>query len=190
MYAAIDDPYCYTDSTVLKNIPRIQDQAALDEFETAIVAQRSDEPLPRGRFSQHHYCAVHRHLFQDVYHWAGRFRTVRISKGGSTFCYPENIPAQIRKLFQELRQPRALQGLTRSEFLRSAAHFLGELNAIHPFREGNGRSQLAFVALIAAEAGHPLDLEKLVPEPFLGAMVASFHGDEEPLVGQLRILTG
>jgi fido (protein-threonine AMPylation protein) len=85
MYAAIDDPYCYPGTTVLKNVPGIQDQAALDEFEIAIVAQRSDAPLPRGRFSLHHYCAVHRHLFQDVYHWAGRFRTVRISKGGSTF---------------------------------------------------------------------------------------------------------
>jgi cell filamentation protein len=124
MYDATDDPYCYPGTTVLKNVAGILDQAALDEFETAIVAQRSDEPLPRGRFSQHHYCAVHRHLFQDVYHWAGRFRTVRISKGGSTFCYPENIPAQIRKLFQELRQQRALQGLTRSEFLAARLTFL------------------------------------------------------------------
>jgi cell filamentation protein len=81
MYEAIVDPYCYSGSTVLKNIPGLRSQRALDRFEAAITAQRADEPLPSGRLSVAHYRAVHHHLFQDVYAWAGRFRTVRISKG-------------------------------------------------------------------------------------------------------------
>jgi cell filamentation protein len=90
MYDAIADPYCYDGSTVLKNLPDIRNQAALDEFEAAMTAQRSDEPLPAGRLGVAHYRAIHHHLFQDIYAWTGRFRTVRIAKDGSAFCYPEN----------------------------------------------------------------------------------------------------
>lgn len=91
MHDAVADPYCYEGTTVLRNIPAIRDQAALDAFETMSAAQRSDEPLPAGRFSVRHYQALHHHLFQDVYSWAGKFRTVRISKGSSAFCYPQHI---------------------------------------------------------------------------------------------------
>ena len=80
MYEAGRDPYCYRDSDVLKNKAGLIDQAALEEFETAMTFARSLEPLPAGRFTVTHYCAVHRHLFQDVYPWAGRFRRVRIAK--------------------------------------------------------------------------------------------------------------
>jgi fido (protein-threonine AMPylation protein) len=69
-----------------------------------------------------------------------------------------------------------------------AAHFLAELNAIHSFRDGNGRTQLAFLAEVAARAGHPLNLDRLDPEAFLQAMVASFQGEERLLAAQLRSL--
>jgi len=84
-YDAIADPYCYLDTTVLVNIPGIRDAAALARFEAISTAQRSDEPLPRGVLSVRHYRAVHHHLFQDVYAWAGKFRTVRLSKDESAF---------------------------------------------------------------------------------------------------------
>src|SRR6185312_13252625 len=118
MYDAVSDPYCYDGTTVLKNIPDIRDQTALDEFETVSTAQRADEPLPAGRLSVSHYCAIHRHLFRDVYVWAGKYRTVRISKSGSAFCYPENIAREMRHLFAELKRHRHLQDLTSTEFAR------------------------------------------------------------------------
>ena len=83
MYGAVDDPYCYPGTTVLKNKLGLTKQADLDEFEAEISLQRSAEPLPEGKLSYSHYRAIHRHLFQDVYVWAGKPRTVRISKGGS-----------------------------------------------------------------------------------------------------------
>ena len=67
------------------------------------MLQRAEEPYPVGRLSINHFRAIHRHLFQDVYAWAGRFRTVRISKGGSMFCYPEHIRAETRRLFDQLK---------------------------------------------------------------------------------------
>jgi cell filamentation protein len=188
MYDAVQDPYCYEGASILKNIPGIRDQLALDEFEAAITKQRADEPLPPGRLSVSHYQAVHRHLFQDVYSWAGRFRTVRIGKDGSAFCYPENIEREIKQLFLILKGKRYFRGIDRDALITEATAFLSTLNAIHPFQEGNGRTQTIFLTLIAAQAGHPFDLDKLDPDAFLSAMVSSFKGDEHPLEQQLRLL--
>ena len=181
MYESDPDPYCYPNTSILKNRLGLRDQAELSAFEALITAQRSEEPLPRGRLGYAHYRAIHRHLFQDVFEWAGRPRTVRIAKGGSMFCYPEHIDGEMRKLFDRLGRVRFLQGLKAHEFATRVAHVLTELNAIHPFREGNGRTQLTFLTLLAARAVHPLALERMDPAAMLAAMVASFKSDEAPL---------
>lgn len=181
MYAAIPDPYCYPGSTVLKNLRNIRVQKDLDSFEAVMSIWRGRQSFPAGRLSVTHYRAIHHHLFQDVYAWAGRFRTVRISKAGSMFCYPENIAGEMRKLFGDLRARRHLDGLSAEQFAAQAAHFLAELNAIHPFREGNGRTQLTFLTMLADRAGHALDLDRLDPEAIMAAMIASFGGREQPL---------
>ena len=189
-YDAVEDPYCYPGTTLLRNIPDLRDAAALAEFETASTVQRADEPLPGGRLSASHYCAIHHHFFQDVYPWAGKPRTVRLSKDGNAFCYPEHIAREMKGLFGRLKRDRFLRGLPAQEFARKAAHFLATLNAIHPFREGNGRTQTTFLALVADQAGHPLVLERLKPQAFLAAMIASFGGDEGPLAAEIHRLIG
>jgi cell filamentation protein len=173
---------------VLKNLLDIRDQATLEAFEVEISTLRSEEPLPEGNFDPAHYCSVHRHLFQDVYEWAGQYRTVRTSKGGNAFCYPENISTQMDVLFQELHQSQFLQHPGRAVFLAEIARFLGELNAIHPFRDGNGRSQLAFLGLLGTTFDHPFDFQKLDRDTFLPAMIASYSGDRRPLVVELEKL--
>jgi cell filamentation protein len=188
MYAAVADPYCYPGTQVLKNIPDLREQAALAEFEAISFAQRAEEPLPDGRLSVTHFLAVHRHLFQDVYRWAGKPRTIRIAKGGNPFCYPENIRSELRNLFNWLRAQHYLRGRDADSFAVGLTHFLAELNAVHAFREGNGRTQLAFAALVAAHAEHPLHFDQLEPIAFLDAMIASFAGNEAPLAAELRSL--
>lgn len=185
MYETDDDDYCYPGTTVLKNLRNLRSQRTLTRFETAMTAQRFDEPLPEGRLSVRHYRAVHHHLFQDVYAWAGKTRTVRISKEGSTFCYPEHIDAQLKQAFASLKKKHHLRNLPADKFAEQAAEFLSLLNAIHAFRDGNGRAQLAFMALVALKAGHPLHLERLDPKRFLQTMVHSFHGDETFLAREL-----
>jgi cell filamentation protein len=188
MYDAQADPYCYPGTTVLKNISGIRSQAELDTFELFASAQRADEPLPSGRFSVPHYQSVHRHLFQDVYSWAGKFRTVRIGKEGSAFCYPEHIKREMTALFADLKSKKYLSGLSSAAFAVEAAEFLATLNAIHPFREGNGRTQTTFFALLAERAGHPLSLDRLEAEPFMRAMIASFRGNTRLLASEIRRL--
>lgn len=187
-YDAFDDPYCYDGTFVLKNRLHTRDAALLEAFELEMMSLRAEEPLPAGRFGPAHYRAVHRHLFQDVYGWAGRYRTVRTAKGGNWFCFPEHIPTQMDKLFGSLQQNKFLAQRDFETFVVGVAEFLATLNVIHPFREGNGRSQLAFIHLLALRAGHPLDFSAIEPVGFLKAMVASFHGDTKLLVRALTRL--
>lgn len=188
MYEAIDDPYTYKGTSILKNRLGLRDQSDLDEFEAESTAQRFSEPLPAGRLGVAHYCAVHRHIFGDVYAWAGRFRSVRIAKGGSMFCYPEHIAREMRRVFAELHAANGFRGRSVGEFASGAAHFLAELNAIHPFRDGNGRSQLAFLVLVADQAGHSLNFDRLKPGSFLDAMIQSFSGKERALTDEISRL--
>lgn len=186
-YDAFDDPYAYKGTHVLKNKLGLRDAAELESFELEISSSRASEALPDGDYDPGHYRQVHRHLFQDVYHWAGKYRTVRTSKGGNPFCFPEHIPNQMDLLFERLRTD-CLPSKDSVAFLTSAAAFLAELNAIHPFREGNGRAQLSFMHLVGLRAGFPLDFSDVQPDTFLSAMVASYHGDVAPLVAELGSL--
>ncbi len=181
MHETHDDTYCYTNSTVLKNKANLTNENDLIEFEAAMTLLRSTEPLPEGHLDFEHYKAIHHHLFQDVYEWAGQVRTIRISKGGSMFCYPEHIEAEMQKVFSELQNEDQLKGLVQEKFSRRAAHYLAEINAIHPFREGNGRTQLSFLILLTHNAGHSMDLAKLDESKVFQAMIDSFVGNEKPL---------
>ncbi len=160
MYDATNDPYTYENSTVLVNELDLRDQGELDDFEAGITHARAREPLPEGNLDFAHFCAIHHHLFQDVFDWAGTPRTVRISKQGSAFCFPEHIEAQATKLFSDLKAKKYLQRLPAKEF--------------------------AFFALLADRAGHPLDLEKLDPNAMLHAMIAGFDGDESELTAVIN----
>jgi cell filamentation protein len=189
-YDAFDDPYAYPGTSVLRNRLDIRDAGILEKYEVEITTLRAQEPLPRGTFDPSHYCSIHHHLFQDVYEWAGQYRTVRTSKGENAFCYPEHIPAQMDALFGSIHGVEAFAEKSRSEFLREAVRFLGDLNAIHPFREGNGRAQLAFLGLIGATASHPFAFERIDRNAFLQAMIESFFGRFEGLTAELsKLLT-
>ncbi|MGJ5178794.1 Fic/DOC family protein [Bradyrhizobium oligotrophicum] len=188
MYDAVADEYCYPGTTVLKNRLDIRDAEDLKAFEAEVSDARADEEIPAGDLDFEHFKAVHRHLFQDVYDWAGEPRTVRISKGESTFCYPENIEREAKRLFTKLKNDNLLQDLSQAGFARKSAEFLATLNVIHAFREGNGRTQLSFFLLLADQAGHAIDLEALDPDAFLQAMIASFDGDETLLAAAIERL--
>jgi cell filamentation protein len=187
-YDVFDDPYCYKGTFVLKNKLGARDPDTLEAFELEMSTLRAEEPLPDGRFDPRHYRAVHRHLFQDVYRWAGKYRTVRTAKDRSVFCYPENIESEMERLFLTLSAEAFAKGSNFDRFVAAAAEFLAELNAIHPFREGNGRTQLSFLYLLGVRAGWSLDMTKVRAGPFMEAMVRSFAGDLEPLRGEIACL--
>lgn len=185
-YAAFDDPYCYPGSSVLRNRRDLRDQEALERWELEAVGLRMAEAPPRGRYDAKHYRVVHRRLFGDVYAWAGRYRTVRMSKGSTDFGPPDHIGVEMDRKFAGLTRPPFQRGSAAEDFIPALAEFLGELNAIHPFREGNGRTQLRFARMLGQRAGHQLRLEAIEPEPFLTAMIASYRGDLARLTDELE----
>ena len=188
-YEFSNDPACYPGTSILRNIPDLQTTEELEKFEIEMVALRVEEDPPMGDISPAYYRKIHGHLFQDVYTWAGSYRTIRTGKGGNWFAYPEYIEPEMDKLFQRLATSPFQPGSDQAQFIPAIADFIGDLNAIHPFREGNGRTQLIFVRLLGQSAGHLFRLEAIEAAEFLSAMVASFHGRMDALIDELeRIL--
>ena len=138
---ADSDPYLDPVTGVLKNRLDIADESTLEQTEAALVATRSYELAqspPKGRFDLAHIQAIHKYLFSDLYEWAGQLRTVDISKGGNQFAFHGRIESAAATIFQQLAKEDHLIGLGPEAFSDRAAYYLGELNALHPFREGNG----------------------------------------------------
>lgn len=179
--------FVYSGTEVLRNKAGLRDAAALERFERGrtfgrLVELRAGAVTIAGRFDLAHLQAIHAHVFQDVYEWAGQVREVRLFKAGSEFCRPEFLRAYARDVLDRLATADHLRQLPVAEFVRGAADLLGDLNALHPFREGNGRAQRAFVELLARQAGHevvwPADLEQVN----VAASVDSLRGDNGGLV--------
>lgn len=179
-----DDVYCYPGTAVLKNKAGITDQHLLDEYEgdfTTIRLLELTQTPATGIFDLEHLCALHRYVFQDVYEWAGEIRSVDIIRGESRFCNVRQIAAYSSKVFDELANERYLSGLDASGISPRLAHYLSEINAIHPFREGNGRVQRLFISQLAERAGYTLDYSTLNQSELYPVMQSAFLGDERPL---------
>jgi cell filamentation protein len=182
------DPYL-EGSGVLKNRLGITDQSTLEQAEADIVAVRSFELSQKpllGHFDLAHLRAIHRHLFSDLYDWAGELRTIDISKGGNLFAHHARIEGAAATIFRQLAGEELLSRLGPDAFSDRAAYYLGELNALHPFREGNGRAQREFISHLAQASGYYLAWEGIDPAALLAASIASFHGDSSQLAGFIR----
>jgi cell filamentation protein len=182
----MSDPYVYPGTSVLINKLDLQSQSELDRFERLMVAQRLSEPPPAVEIGYEGYKILHHHLFQDVYDWAGQPRTVDISKEGSYFCRAEFIDSEMENRFRLIREEHWLQHLSQADFAERTAEHLGEINAIHPFREGNGRTQQLFLEILAKQAGHMVLRERIAPEAWNRASINSFQGDYNALRDVIR----
>lgn len=181
-YDIIEDPLYYPGTHVLINKADLREQDQLDQFEQLMFLTRSEEPMPDGILDYDHYKKIHHHFFQDVYEWAGQTRNIRTGKGGGWFCYPEYIDLEITKLFTQLADEHHLTQIAdRERFAARAAYYIAEVNAIHPFREGNGRCQLTLLDILLEISGFRMDEAKIIPDQFMQAMISSFQGDNAAL---------
>jgi cell filamentation protein len=118
--------------------------------------------------------------FGDIYEWARQIRVVAIAKG-ATFCLPQYIDSSAAVIFRQLHGEDCLHGLRLDAFVGRLTHYLGEVNALHPFREGNGRAQRAFLRQLARDAGFMLAWQHLDPVRNIEASAAIMRGDPEPM---------
>ena len=178
-----DGFYCYEGTYVLKNFLDITDDEELKVAEREItslrIAQATIEKID-GNFDFEHLKAIHKFIFQDIYFWAGETRNVDISKG-SQFCLYQFIEPQMQMLLGELARENYLRDYEREEFISRLAYYFGEINAIHPFREGNGRTQRLYIEYLSAYAGYQLNFMEISSEEMLEASVQSFHDRYELL---------
>lgn len=177
------DPYVYPGTSALRNLYGIRDPQALAELEEKLTSPRAlviDALGIPGTFDLEHLQAFHRALFGDLYEWAGELRTVDISKGQS-FGHHSQIAAYLGERLQYVRAEDYLRGLRRREVVDRLAHYLGEINAVHPFLEGNGRAQRAYIRQLARRAGWELNWNHLDPSENIAVSIASLNGNDEPL---------
>ena len=179
-----DDIYCYSGSSVLKNKLDIQNQDQLDAFEADITLARivaiSDEPLV-GNFDFDHLKAIHHELFQDLYDWAGEVRRVDILRENSRFANVRMIDSAAKRIFDGLAQESLFDGKAIEAVAKRLAHYLSEINVLHPFRDGNGRVQRVFISQLAKAAGYSLDYSDLNQQVMYRSMEKAFFGDETEL---------
>ncbi|MGH2870605.1 MAG: Fic/DOC family protein [Solirubrobacteraceae bacterium] len=182
-----EDPYLYPETNTLRNRFGLSDPAQLARVEATITAGRLAELEQRpiaGNYDLPHLQAFHRHIFGDVFDWAGEIRTVAIARH-DLFALPEHIESYLGGVLAQLPAEQHLRGLDREAFVDRLTYYLAEINASHPFREGNGRTQRAFIGQLAQDAGYRIDWHRLDPQLNIDASRAAHRGDNQPLRAML-----
>ncbi len=182
LYEARNSIYCYPGSDVLINKLNIKDNQLLSEAERKIVLTKSYELRKNskiGDFDLNHFLEIHKFLFEDIYPFAGKFRNENIAKGYFSFAEWQYIEPEIKRLFDKLKAENYLQGRSREELVKGLAYYLSELNVLHPFREGNGRTIREFIRELAFFNGYVLDLQNTTSDELLKASVDSIADTKE-----------
>ena len=176
LYEARNSIYCYKDSDVLVNKFDIHDNKKLEEIERKIVLAKLYELRQNrqiGNFDIAHFVGIHKFLFEDIYPFAGLFRNENIAKGNFSFAEWEYIEDQLKKLLDQLKEENYLQNLDRDTFIKRLSYYMAELNVLHPFREGNGRTIREFIRQLAYKNGYVLNLKNINPKEMLYACIRS-----------------
>ena len=171
------DTYVYPGTEVLINKFDCRDPNELNKLEALStggnLAFLQLNPV-RGRFDFQHLKDIHFFIFQDIYEWAGKIRTVDIGKG-NLFCRVQFIEEYAKTVFSDFHSSCLESCSDKDKFITVLAAHYADLNALHPFREGNGRSQREFIRELCLDCGYVLDLTKTTHEEMLSASVVSFN---------------
>lgn len=184
---------------VLRNKLGLRDFVAWYDAERQLTVLRAQELIGRPdliprTFDADHWKAIHRQIFQDVYEWAGEFRTVDISKAElvdgedgklkqqfNPFAPNDELEVYADAVMGHVRATDMFAGRDRAGVVDGLADSLMWMNRLHPFREGNGRTQRIMAEHIAGHAGYLLDWYRISPEEQNRVMAQSYHDNIEPL---------
>jgi cell filamentation protein len=184
------DPYLDLQSGLLRNRLGITDARQQRHVEAELTASRIYDlirsPIP-GAYDLAHLRAFHRQIFQDLYDWAGELRTVSIGRG-RLFSLPQHLEADAGELFDWLARAEYLRGRDRAAFVDDLTELYADLNALHPFRDGNGRTQRAFLGQLAVDAGHPIHWAAMDPAENNAASKAAHEGANDAVRSLLDLL--
>jgi len=161
-YKYLDPDSIYTDPTtgILRNLLGITDIDTLVFVESGVTIKRSKELATKSLKIKDSLSllAIHQYLFQDIYAWAGKKRTVEISKGGKQFFPLSHFDTAFRHIDNLIFKYKLIAKRDRQALAHKLAEILDSVNFLHPFREGNGRAQREFLRHLALEKGLTLNL--------------------------------
>ncbi|MDR0484791.1 MAG: Fic family protein [Alphaproteobacteria bacterium] len=176
-YSTHNDPYTYKDAPdVLINKFNIKNAKDLENLEQLIVSTKMLQinKYPKGNYNLEHFKKLHRYLFAELYDWAGEIRQVTIQKGNTLFCNPLFIESAYNDFYKQMQKDNFLKNIKQEDLYKSLAFYHGELNIIHPFREGNGRTTRAFLSLmLLQEVQLKLDYDKINKDHLIQASIDS-----------------
>lgn len=176
VYTTVQSMYCYQDSDVLKNKLNIRNKdelkAAEEEFTAVKQLVLLQDPV-KGYFTKTHLLRIHRFLFEDVYPFAGQIRREQISKGDTMFYPPDTIDRELNRVFGAIHENKLLKEKKASEQIQNLSWTMAELNIIHPFREGNGRSIRELIRCMALVYGIHLNWGNTDRDTLIDAAIAS-----------------
>jgi len=170
---------CYPNTTVLINKLNIQDEKTLEDFETYIFLLKAtilEKTEISSNFDFNHYKSINKFLFEDLYEWAGEIRTINLSKKGTIFCQVDKIEDCAERIFERLKEMNYFKELPYDEYINEIVDFYCSTNNLHPFREGNGRTQRVFLTQLVKYAGHTINFSKTDPDLFMIATIQSANG--------------
>ncbi|MBQ3124084.1 MAG: Fic family protein [Clostridia bacterium] len=180
---------CYDGTTCLINKLDIRDEKQLDIVESHITLAKisvlQQNPID-GNFDFEHYKKIHKFLFEDLYDWAGLSRAVDISKKGTSFVKAENIEKIADACFDRLKNDNYLKNLDIDTFIEKITDFYCVTNNLHPFREGNGRTQRVFLSQLALNAGYEMNFADIDTDELMVATIHAANGVDSFLKNALR----
>jgi cell filamentation protein len=189
-YGAESDPYAMPNGVLINNLG-ITETRELNEIEQDLSAlslkELAQEALPET-FNFAHLRHLHKRIFDRVYPWAGELRTVDIGKGDTLFIRHQDIEKEAQKLFAKI-QAEDLQNVSLEVFSQTVGEFFIALNHIHPFREGNGRTQRLFASQLAAANGKTLNWESVGDEAMRRACIEGAMGNIRQMVRLILLNT-
>lgn len=176
MYEARNSAYCYPGTNTLVNKLNIKDAQTLEAYETSIVSLKLMALFKKGitgNFDVKHFVGIHKFLFEDIYNFAGLFRTENIAKGYFQFAQWNYIDTELERLLKQLQSENYLLGLSKEDFAKRLSYYWAELNVLHPFREGNGRTIREFLRQLALKNSYTLNLQNVSSKELLDASIKS-----------------
>lgn len=176
MYEARNSIYCYEGTNTLVNKLDIKDSKLLEEYEKTTVALKLlsfEKQGIIGNFDITHFSNIHRFLFDEIYLFAGLFRTENIAKDNFRFAEWEYIESELNKLLDNLKSENYLQNLDKQSLAERLAYYTAELNVLHPFREGNGRTTREFIRQLALKNNYYLNFNSVSSTELLNASIKS-----------------
>lgn len=181
-YGVGQDVYCYPGTAVLRNLLNLRNDVELAKAErdfSELAASQISFELPP--YDLPYLQALHRSLFRELYAWAGEIRTLDISKGDTRFCNVSRIEPEAIKIFASMAEQGWYESYLRAPLIEAVAESFGDLNMIHPFREGNGRAQRILYEHVILNAGFEVNWWSVGPDEWLAANIAAVNCDYSPL---------